>query len=653
MQLVESRHVLVVEDERVVAKDLQRTLTTLGYEVPVTVATADDAIRAAAERCPDLVLMDIRIKGDRDGIETAELLKSRFDVPVVYLTAYADQQTVSRAKATEPHAYLLKPVKVDELRTAVEIAIYKHDVERRHRERERWFATTLRSIGDAVISTDALGRITLMNPMAETMTGFRVSDVRGRPLSEVVSLVDEATGHAIPDPVAQVLEAGPALHMSGVLTARGDQARIIADSAAPIRDEAGKLLGIVIVFRDASESSRLARRLEFAERLASLGTLAAGVAHEINNPLSFVVANLDFALNELLQNVLARSGKPTQAWAAEMERALREAQVGAQRVTQIVGELLTFARPTNAPHGRLDLNRIMAAALDMVAHELHPSARVITEYGATPTVLANETRLSQVFMNLVVNAGQACAANGAAGEVRVRTGTTADGRALVEVHDSGCGMSEEVQRRIFDPFFTTREPGRGTGLGLAVCHGIVSSLGGEIEVRSRTGHGSVFYVILPAAPPEPVLQQRSEEVVAKTGARVLVIDDEPLVRTTIARMLAREYTITVAADAQAALAMISAGERFEVILCDVSMSGMSGIELHAALSQRQPDQARRMVFLSGGAFTGDTIDFLRQMNHRHLEKPFALSQLRSMIQDQLELLGPVPRGAMAEGVELN
>src|SRR5215510_9328721 len=121
MQLVDSRHVLVVEDERVVAKDLQRTLTNLGYEVPVTVANADDAIRAASERCPDLVLMDIRIKGERDGIETAEILKSQFDVPVVYLTAYADQQTVARAKLTEPHAYLLKPVKVDELRTAVEI----------------------------------------------------------------------------------------------------------------------------------------------------------------------------------------------------------------------------------------------------------------------------------------------------------------------------------------------------------------------------------------------------------------------------------------------------------------------------------------------------------------------------------------------------
>jgi two-component system cell cycle sensor histidine kinase/response regulator CckA len=651
MQLVESRHVLVVEDERVVAKDLQRTLTNLGYDVPVTVATADDAIRAASERCPDLVLMDIRIKGNRDGIETAEILKSRFDIPVVYLTAYADQQTVSRAKATEPHAYLLKPVKVDELRTAVEIAIYKHDVERRHRERERWFATTLRSIGDAVISTDAEGMITLMNPMAESMTGWRTADVRGRPLSEILSLVDETTGQTIADPVAQVLEAGKVLHVSGVLTARGGQERIIADSTAPIRDETGKLLGVVIVFRDVSESRRLARRLEFAERLASLGTLAAGVAHEINNPLSFVVANLDFARAELEK---ALSPALTQGWAGEVDRALREAQVGAQRVTAIVGELLTFARPTNAPHGRLDLNRVVAAALDMIAHEVRSHARVITEYGSTPIVLANETRLSQVFMNLAVNAGQAIAAKGVPGDIRIRTGTTEDGRALVEVHDTGAGMSEEVQRRIFDPFFTTKEPGRGTGLGLAVCHGVVSSLGGEIEVRSRLGHGSTFFVTLPVAPPEPVMPgPMASDGVAGSQVRVMVVDDEPLVRTTIARMLARDYTITVAHDGQEALAIISAGERFEVILCDVTMTGMNGIELHAALSVRHPDQAKRMLFLSGGAFTGDTIDFLRQMNHRHLEKPFALSQLRGMIQEQLDRMGPIKRGGVAEGVDLN
>jgi two-component system cell cycle sensor histidine kinase/response regulator CckA len=639
MQLVDSRHVLVVEDERVVAKDLQRTLTNLGYEVPITVATADDAIRAASERCPDLVLMDIRIKGARDGIETAEILKSQFDVPVVYLTAYADQQTVARAKLTEPHAYLLKPVKVDELRTAVEIAIYKHEMERRHRERERWFATTLRSIGDAVISTDAEGCITLMNPMAETMTGFQTSEVRGKRLGEIMRLVDETTQEVVEDPVAQVLRAGKVMHVRGAIVARSGEQRIVADSAAPILDEAGKLLGVVVVFRDVSESRRLERRLEFAERLASLGTLAAGVAHELNNPLSFVVANVDFALKELKRAEPQLASLP---WLEDVLHALTEAQIGVDRVTQIVSELRSFARPATVPFGRIDVNRLLGSALDMVAHQLG-RVRVTTTYTTVPPVLANETRLGQVFMNLLVNAGQAVTSGGDIGEIYIRTGVTDDGQIVIEVRDDGCGMAPEVLKRIFDPFFTTKEPGRGTGLGLAVCHGVVTSLGGDIEVKSKVGEGTQFFVTLPAAPPEATATLVPEAPLTGSAARVLVVDDEPLVRNTLSRMLARDYRITVAHDAQDALAMISRGDRFDVILSDVSMSGMTGIELHDALQLTHSDQARRMVFLSGGAFSGETIDFLRNMSHRHLEKPFALSQLRGLIQEQLERLGRCQR----------
>jgi two-component system cell cycle sensor histidine kinase/response regulator CckA len=646
MQLIDSRHVLVVEDERVVAKDLQRTLTNLGYEVPVTVATADDAIRAAADRCPDLVLMDIRIKGARDGIETAEILKTQFDVPVVYLTAYADQQTVARAKLTEPHAYLLKPVKVDELRTAVEIAIYKHEMERRHRERERWFATTLRSIGDAVISTDASGCITLMNPMAETMTGFQTSEVRGKRLGEIMRLVDETTQEAVEDPVAQVLRAGKMMHVRGAIVARSGEQRIVADSAAPILDEVGRLLGVVVVFRDVSESRRLERRLEFAERLASLGTLAAGVAHELNNPLSFVVANVDFALKELKRAEPQLKSLP---WLEDVLHALSEAQIGVDRVTQIVSELRSFARPATVPFGRVDVNRVLSAALDMVAHQLG-RVRVTTTYNTVPAVLANETRLGQVFMNLLLNAGQAVAAKDAIGEIYLRTGVTDDGQIVIEVRDDGCGMAPDVLKRIFDPFFTTKEPGRGTGLGLAVCHGVVTSLGGDIEVKSKVGGGTQFFVTLPPAPPEATATLAPPDApLPASAARVLVVDDEPLVRNTLSRMLARDYRITVAHDAQDALAMISRGDRFDLILSDVSMAGMTGIELHDALQLTHSDQSQRMVFLSGGAFSGETIDFLTNMSHRHLEKPFALSQLRALIHEQLERLGRCQRDTPVGG----
>jgi PAS domain S-box-containing protein len=637
MQLVTGKTVLVVEDERVVAKDLQRSLINLGYQVPTTAASADDAIRAASERCPDLVLMDIRIKGERDGIETAAILRSRFDVPVVYLTAYADDATVERAKKTEPHAYLLKPVKADELRSAVEIALYKHDSDRRLRERERWFATTLRSIGDAVISTDASGSITFMNPVAETLTGYSTPDVRGRPLSDILRLVDPTTKAAVEDPIARVLRTGTIVEMDGLLIAREGQERVIADSAAPIRDEHGMLLGVVVVLRDVSEARRLQRKLEFAERLASLGTLVAGVAHEVNNPLAFIVSNLEFALETLSEH---REVAAT-PWLNELKTALLEAQVGAGRVKQIVSDLRSFSRPSSDQQLRTDVNRVLQSSLDMVAHELRPRARILTDLQDVPVVLANETRLSQVFVNLLVNAAHAI--DGHLPEqnfVKVRTRLDEAGRVVIEVIDSGRGMSEEIVKKIFDPFFTTKEVGQGTGLGLSICHGIVKSLGGEIQVESRVGEGSCLRVLLPPATADdaPVTTEPLP-LTASVRGRILVVEDESMVRQTIKRSLANLHQLTLVDSAPEALALLESGQRFDAILCDLMMPRVSGMELHQVLVERCPEQARRMVFVSGGAYIPEAVNFLRSMESRHLEKPFSPNALRAMIQDLLGTLG--------------
>ena len=634
--------VLIVEDERVVAKDLQLTLRRLGYNVPITVASCAAALQAVSERCPDLVIMDIRIEGEHDGIQTAELLKTRFDIPIIFLTAYADQATVARAKRTEPHAYLLKPVRLDELRSSVEIAIYKHSMERAQRERERWFATTLHSIGDAVISTDAQGRVTLMNPVAEMMTGYRNKDVMGKPLSEVLQLVEENTQEPIEDPVARVVRDGKILHVHGVLKERGGAERVIADSAAPIMNDSGKLLGVVIVFRDVSESRRLQRRLEFAERLTSLGTLAAGVAHEINNPLSFVMSNIEFALSELRKQRRATASDQSYG---EIEQALGEASVGAERVRQIVADLRSFARPATARPDRQNVNRVLQSAIDMTAHELRSRATLISDFGDVPNVMGNETRLGQVFVNLLLNAGHAVASPDAAGkEIYVRTRVDPNGRVAIEVQDKGCGMSPEIQARIFDPFFTTKEPGLGTGLGLAICHGIVSSFQGEIHVSSREGVGTTFTVTLPAAPdtlssPPKTITSVPPNAGVNTRAHVLVVDDEPLLRTMIARMIGAEHHVTLVESAEQALALIDDGKRYDIILSDLMMRGLSGMDLHAALLQRHADQARRMIFLSGGAYTPDAAEFLQLMMRRHLPKPFTPDDLRATLTSHLAKWG--------------
>ena len=421
----------------------------------------------------------------------------------------------------------------------------------------------------------------------------------------------------------------------------------------PVRlDELRSAVEIALYKHHAAQAQRereqsTQRRLELAERLASLGAVAASVAHEVNNPLSFVIANIGFALSELQTQAQANAtGSP--AWMRELLQALSEAQIGAERVRQIVSDLRAFSRPSGAGNERLNVNRVLRGAIDMVEHELCKRARLRTQYGDVPAVLANETRLSQVFMNLLLNAAHAVAAAGAAGqEILVRSYVDADGRVVVEVEDQGCGMSPELQGRIFEPFFTTKQPGEGTGLGLAICRGIIGSLRGEIDVQSREGVGSRFSVTLPRAPEAPVELTAATSSVAPCArslrGSILLVDDEPLLRSVVARMVGDAHELTLVESADQALSLIESGERYDAILCDLMLRRQSGMDLHATLLSRHAEQARRMIFLSGGAFTVETAEFLKLMPHRHLPKPFTAEELLDALQLLLSRLGHTAR----------
>src|SRR5215510_421971 len=197
--------VMVVEDEQLIAKDIADTLTKLGYDVTGTVSSAEACVESAETQRPDLVLMDIHLQGELDGIEAARLLRERFDIPVVFLSAYADEGTVARAKLSAPLGYLLKPFRKSELRSAVEVGLFRHQMERQLRERERWFSTTLRAIGDAVVAVDATGQISFMNRAAEKLIGRTESGAKGKPLEAVFRLLNEKTREPVPDPIQQAL----------------------------------------------------------------------------------------------------------------------------------------------------------------------------------------------------------------------------------------------------------------------------------------------------------------------------------------------------------------------------------------------------------------------------------------------------------------
>jgi PAS domain S-box-containing protein len=404
-------------------------------------------------------------------------------------------------------------------------------------------------------------------------------------------------------------------------------------------DGARRPVLLVGALLDVTDQKAAQAQLMQADRLASVGLLAAGVAHEVNNPLSYVLGALDF-LQERFAAGAPRGSDP------EVLAALGDARTGAERVRQVVRDLRTFSGSREERRGRVRLEVVVESALRIAANELRHRARVVREFGPVPGVLGDEARLGQVVLNLLVNAAQALPGDRpSAQEIRVVLGTDPAGHAVLEVRDTGPGISPEVADRIFDPFFTTKPPGVGTGLGLSICRNIVLGLGGEISAVPRHGGGAVLRVRLPPAPPAepaappdgPAPRLSPPAPAAAPGRRgsVLVVDDEPFVAAAVRRVLEREHDVTVHTRAEDALAAIEGGARFDAIVCDLMMPGMTGMELHAALERAAPEQADRLVVLTGGAFTAAAREFLERVPVPRAEKPVAPDALLGLVREQV------------------
>ncbi len=381
--------------------------------------------------------------------------------------------------------------------------------------------------------------------------------------------------------------------------------------------------------RDVTEIRSIRAQLMQADRLASVGMLAAGVAHEINNPLAYLVASLDF-LKECQESDVRNE--------ADARDALVEALTGAKRIRQVVRDLQTFSRAEPERATSLSLAEVLDSAINMASVETRHRAQVVKRYTAIPRVRANEARLGQVFLNLLINAAQAIpVGRPAENEIRVSTFTDLEGRAVVEVRDTGEGISEDRLSRIFDPFFTTKAAGVGTGIGLALCRTTILGLGGRIDVESTVGVGTTFRVVLPPAVVSSMQQAVSSGPPKKPSrrGRVLVVDDEHAIVRSVERILGTEHEVASHTSASDALARLRRGERFDVILCDLMMPETTGMELHAALCELDADQAKRMIFLTGGAFTPQAAAFLDDERDRCVEKPFDAAVLRQIVRDAI------------------
>ncbi len=395
----------------------------------------------------------------------------------------------------------------------------------------------------------------------------------------------------------------------------------VAVEASSILVDFGGEPAVLTIARDCSERRALETRLILADRMASLGTLAAGIAHEINNPLTYVKTNLVVVLEEL-----AGTATPS------VQTALADALEGAGRVQQIVGGLKSFSRADHQQGNAIDVRRALELALRITSNELRHRACVTTDYGPLPPVLGDESRLGQVFINLLVNASQALPEGAiASNEIRVTTRTDELGRGVIEIRDTGCGMPPEVLKRAFDPFFTTKPVGEGTGLGLSICLGIIEGLGGELTAQSAIGEGSTFRVVLPASAQEPattIATLATPAASSPSRLHVLIVDDDDRLRASLGRMLGREHHVVLARSGDEALAELGRDAGFDVIVSDLMMSGMTGWELGAQVARRFPRLANKMIFMTGGAFTDVAREFVDQLGDLCLEKPFEIAQLR-------------------------
>jgi len=613
--------ILVVEDEAVIAADIRDALVGLGYDVVGPVARAEEAIRVARETRPDLILMDIHLTGPTDGIAATGIIKDALDTAVVYLTSYGDETTLQRAKHTQPHGYLLKPFEEADLRTTVEVALHKHYLESFAAERERWFSATLATIGDAVVATDARGLITYVNPAAERLTGvpravaegqrlddvFRVADSRGQPLS--------ADG-GVRERFNVLVPGDSSLLPPGTL-------REVNDVARPVLDDQGQVLGGVVVFRDVTERRRLERRVELAERVGTAATLAAGLAHEIANPLTYVLANVKAVKDELT----ALGGGPEGAKLRELAGLLVEATAGLERAALVARNLVRFAGTVKERRRMLDLPDTIEAAVNVVDNLLRHRARVEIACGATPYVEAAEHELAQVIVSLLANAIEAMSGEREHNKIVLRTLTDEAGRAVLEVQDNGPGIPPDVLPRVFEPFFTTKS-GR-SGLGLSLSQRIVQELGGEIRIASEPGRGTTARIVLPAA--RPAVTAPAPAPVAPRRRRFLVIEDEEMVARALSRILGKENEVVVETDPHLALARIARGELYDLVFCDVMMPKMSGRAVYQAVSVANEALTDRMVFVTGGVFTRELEEFLAGVKNPVLTKPFSTEAIRELV----------------------
>ncbi len=513
------------------------------------------------------------------------------------------------------------------------LLIVRDVTERKLAESERRrLAAIVESSERLVAIADAEGAVDFVNAAGRRMLGLPAEGPVTLRLDDLLHPSESLSMYE----VLQATLSGETRELECTLRGARGQPRKAAGSTMLLRQPStGRPSRVALILEDRTERIQIEASMARSDRMASLGLLAAGVSHEINNPLTYVLYNL-----AELADSLAGDQDLDPEERRELSSLAVDALSGARRVREIVRDLKTFSRLDDPKPRRVELTRVLELTLNLSANKLQRYARIETDFDGAPAVRATEARLAQAFLSVLLNADRAVAERGLpdSDESQVITVRAwAEGQeALVQFTDTGVGIPERDLPRIFDPFFTTRPVGNGTGLGLSICHNIVTSFGGRIAVESQVGQGSTFTIHLPiftGAGPPP---EQSSTATPLDHARVLIIDDEPRVAATLARKLAHRHSAEIATDWQEALSLLQR-EDYDVVICDLMMPGRTGMDLYAWALEHSPAAAECMLFVSGGAYTPEAMAFSDAHGDRVLDKMASTEELLARIDALLEM----------------
>ncbi len=633
-----SARILIVEDEAIVAKDISLSLRNLRYHVVGIAATGEEAIGKAATSNPDIILMDIRLAGSMDGIETAREIHKTQKIPVVFLTAHADQATLNRAKTIAPFGYLVKPFAERELEAALETALYRASMERKLNDQRLWFESVLNCIGDAVIAADVNGLVTFINPAGEYLTGWKRDKAIGRELAEVFHTVDEQTRQQVEAPEMRALHGDVSLPEETedmLLVAREGQERPITSTVSPINDTNGNLLGIVAVFRDLTARRQSERRAMNRQKMEALGKLSSNIAHDFNNIISLVAGYATSMQEYLLPDSRACEDVKRILTAVEHAGTLSKRILNVARASDAEGTLAI--RPVLLSDAVRGATNLLRGTLDTKGIAIKDNVP-----DKSPRVTVDRDQFIDILVDIVLNSAEAMPKGGT---ITLDTRSFKLGRedrklnprakpgpyAVLRIRDSGKGMSHETLDRIFEPFFTTKPDENHVGLGLSVVYNAIQRYGGWIRVSSKQDRGTTFNIYLPVGVPEETVTTAT----TTASQTILIVDDDESTRRELHLILKQAgFKILTAADGKEAVSLYSLhASKINLTILDVIMPGMDGRQVFEEITRINPSAI--VLMLSG--FSREYVrSYLPGGPWRFIQKPFEAEQIVSTTRRLLE-----------------